>query len=307
MQKQSLRKNTYFYRPYNLPLSFPAVAFIGDNWILPDTPLEYMHFHNCIEIGHCIQGKGTMYVENKEIAFKPEDISIICENTLHISKSGNNEHSKWEYIFFNPHLMFDDSFVPNNSFPYPPYFTNVFDVNSNPHIHFLVKRMFVEYHEKKANYKHSLIGLFLALMVAMTRTASIHTDNIEEAGDIRSSLTYINQNYTKKLQIKDISKVCNLSEPHFRRIFGEVMHMSPLNYINRLRIRKSCQEIYRGEKALNDIALEVGFTTLSSFNRQFHALLGCSPRDWRKKIRASEDSYEITSLDDDATIDIFNF
>lgn len=305
MQNQSLHKNNYFYRPYNLPLSFPTVAFIGDNWILPDTPLEYMHFHNCIEIGHCIQGKGTLYMEKKEMDFKPDDISIIAENTIHISKSGNNQHSKCEYIYFNPHLMFGDS-CPTNSFDYAPYYSNVFDAESNPHIHFLVSRMFVEYHEKKTNYKHSLKGLFLSLMIAMTRSTSIHTDHIDEAGDFRSSLTYINQNYTKKLQIKDIAKVCHLSEPHFRRIFGEVMHMSPLDYINRLRIRKSCQEIYRGEKALNEIAMEVGFTTLSSFNRQFHTLLDSSPSDWRKKIRVSEGSYEITSLEDDAAIDIIH-
>ena len=309
MQNQSLFKNTYYYRPYNLPLSFPSVAFIGDNWILPDTPLEYMHFHNCIEIGHCLSGEGTIYVENKEYTFKPNDICIISENTIHISKSASQQKSKWEYIYFNPYLLFGDRFPSslfNNLFFSPPYFSNVLDSEAHPYIHFLVTRMFSEYHEKKANYQYSLRGLFLTFIIVMTRTISYNISESDAIAHIRSSLIYIHEHYTQKIQIKDISVICNLSEPHFRRKFVEVMHISPLDYINRLRIRKSCREIYRGEKALNEIALEVGFTSLSSFNRQFHSLLGCSPSDWRKKIRLSEDYHEITSLEDDSTKEIFD-
>lgn len=308
MQKQSSLKKNYYYRHYNLPPSFPSVAFLGDSWVLPDTPLEYLHFHNCIEIGHCLSGEGTLYIENKEYEFHAGDICFIPENIAHISKSSFNQKSKWEYIYFNPSLLFEKNFATNkleSLLVCSPHLSKVFPHSEEPYLHFLISRMFAEFHEKGTNYQDSLRGLFLTLLTVMYRYIpeqfTEHNTNLQ----IHSALLYIHKHYAEKLQIGEIASLCHLSEPHFRRKFLEVMHISPLDYINHLRIRTSCYEIYRNEKPLNLIAKEVGFTTLSSFNRQFLSLLGCSPTQWRKKLTFTKDHHEIVSLEDDSTKSFF--
>lgn len=308
MQKQSSLKKRYYYRHYNLPPSFPSVAFLGDSWILPDTPLEYLHFHNCIEIGHCLSGEGTLYIENKEYTFQAGDICFIPENIAHISKSSSNQTSRWEYIYLNPSLLLEEIFPEKkleSLLLCSPHIAKVFPHSEEPYLHFLISRMFGEFHEKGPNYQDSLRGLFLTFLTVIYRhipeQLTEHCTNLQ----IYSALLYIHKHYGEKLQIGEIAALCHLSEPHFRRKFLEIMHISPLDYINHLRIRTSCYEIYKNEKPLNQIAQEVGFTTLSSFNRQFHSLLGCSPTKWRKELMPSKDYHEIISLEDDSVKEFF--
>ena len=101
MQNRSPSSTDLQYRHYNLPLEFPSFAFLGDRWILPDHA-DSMHFHNCMEIGYCLSGHGTFYVEQKALEFSEGDICIIPENTIHISCSDSRVVSHWEYILFDP-------------------------------------------------------------------------------------------------------------------------------------------------------------------------------------------------------------
>lgn len=308
MQKRSFRKYNIYYRPYNLPFDFASIAFTGDNWILPDSPIKFMHFHNCIEIGRCLSGEGTFYIEDKEYSFKAGNICIISENTVHISKSSPMQKSKWEYIYFDPYLLFKNTFpssLSNKLFYYPLYFSKFINNDEHPYIHSLVGKMFSEFHKKQGNYKYALKGLFLAFIVAISRILSKDYVETDSNAHIPSALVYIHKHYQEQIKIEDIAKNVFLSEVHFRRKFLNVMHISPLTYINRLRIRKACQEMYHKEKAINEIASDVGFQSLSSFNRQFKSLLGCSPTEWIAKIKETEENYEIKSLKDDPTKEIF--
>ena len=51
---------------------------------------------------------------------------------------------------------------------------------------------------------------------------------------------------------------------------------------NSVRIRTACRELKRTNDTVGDIAVRCGFTTLSTFNRNFHRIMGISPQQWRK-------------------------
>ena len=73
------------------------------------------------------------------------------------------------------------------------------------------------------------------------------------------------------------------SETHFRRVFTSYMHMSPLEYINKVRIQTACEILKKTDESIADIAYKCGFTTNSTFNRNFRQLMGMSPAEWRKR------------------------
>ena len=75
--------------------------------------------------------------------------------------------------------------------------------------------------------------------------------------------------------------MCHISETHLRRIFQESMRMTPVEYINWIRIRAACKELRKTNASVYDIALRCGFTTISTFNRNFRKILGVSPQQWR--------------------------
>ena len=57
--------------------------------------------------------------------------------------------------------------------------------------------------------------------------------------------------------------------------------MTPVEYINWVRIRAACKELRKTNISVNEIAMRSGFTTISTFNRNFRRILGVSPQQWR--------------------------
>ena len=81
---------------------------------------------------------------------------------------------------------------------------------------------------------------------------------------------------------EELAAMCHISETHLRRVFRDCMQMSPVEYINWVRIRTACGELKRTNDTVGDIAVRCGFSTLSTFNRNFHRIMGISPQQWRK-------------------------
>lgn len=59
--------------------------------------------------------------------------------------------------------------------------------------------------------------------------------------------------------------------------------MSPLEYINMVRIHAACEYLKKTDKPVAEIALDCGFNTNSTFNRNFKQVMGISPMEWRKR------------------------
>lgn len=279
--------NTNSYKHYDLPIDFPCIAFLKEKKEAPDKVMQTKHFHNFIEVLFCQTGSGTLSVENDNFSFHAGNFCFIPENVAHKIQPLQDAENLWEYLFFDPFLLFKNSMPEsdlNELLKDLPHCFGVISKEQDKELHFLLECIFSELHKKEPFYQDSLKGLFLSLLMLVKRNKDINTFSHSDFQWLYSAIDYIRNNYQEKLSIPEIAEeYCGLSESHFRKKFVETMHISPLDYINQFRIRIACQEIYHNEKSLNKIASDVGFSTLSSFNRNFHALLGCSPREWRKK------------------------
>lgn len=288
--------NTISYMHYNLPIDFPCTAILQDGEIsrhnvINDNTSQIGHFHNCIELGFCKNCDGSLILENDAFPLYAGDYCFIPENIAHhlVLKAPSLEDTKnsWETIVFDPYLLF------NNSLPeaeLDELLMNLADcsciisADTDRELHMILECIFSEMYKKEPYYQDSLKGLLLSLLMLIKRNKKGNYSCKSDYQWLYSALNHIRKNYHQKLNIAEIAnKCCSLSESHFRKRFGEIMHISPLDYINQYRIRIACQLIYQNDKPLNKIAGDVGFSTLSSFNRNFHKLLGCSPREWRKQ------------------------
>ena len=293
--------NIISYRHYNLPISFPCIAFLGANWILDDNADRTKHFHNCIELGYCKSGNGTLSIENTDFPFETGDFSFIPENAAHRAQALQGTESSWDYVFFDPYLLFKNHLPEEILNGILSDLSNCFGIiykGEDNELHFLMSCIFSEVHKKEPYYQDSLRGLFFSLLTLVTRN-KLHSDLPKSDFQwLYSAISYIRRNYQRKLTIAEISEICcNLSESHFRKRFNEIMHISPLDYINHLRIRIACQLIYNNDIPINKIASEVGFSTLSSFNRNFHGLFHTSPSLWRKQYTSDKEVPEINAIE----------
>ena len=58
--------------------------------------------------------------------------------------------------------------------------------------------------------------------------------------------------------------------------------MTPVDYLNQVRIKKACDMIRKTGYSMEEIAVKVGFSTTSTFNRNFKRIVGTSPYHWKK-------------------------
>ena len=68
-------------------------------------------------------------------------------------------------------------------------------------------------------------------------------------------------------------------------MFREVLGVSPLRYINELRLKKTLSLIRGSDSSIADIASAVGFTDYNHFGRLFRKYYGCSPKQMQKTIK----------------------
>ncbi|NLB90650.1 MAG: helix-turn-helix transcriptional regulator, partial [Clostridiales bacterium] len=105
---------------------------------------------------------------------------------------------------------------------------------------------------------------------------------------IASAIDYISSNYMHDVSVEHIAQLCHMSTSHFRRVFKDLMGWSPLDYVQTVRIDKACALLYDCNLSVTEIGIQVGFSTPSSFGRQFKKRMGMSPSQWRIKIQNEE-------------------
>ena len=75
--------------------------------------------------------------------------------------------------------------------------------------------------------------------------------------------------------------------------------MAPMDYVNLVRIQKACDLMSRKDSSMDIIALECGFTSVSTFTRNFKKILNTTPYQWKlnkDNLRSSLLDYNISAL-----------
>jgi AraC-like DNA-binding protein len=107
---------------------------------------------------------------------------------------------------------------------------------------------------------------------------------------IDRTLEYIHRHYQRDIPISDLAELASLSVSGFHRLFKRHTRVGVGDYITQLRIGKACSLLVSTDKPISCIADEVGYANLSHFNRQFLAVKGTTPREFRRAYMAKEPS-----------------
>ncbi len=101
------------------------------------------------------------------------------------------------------------------------------------------------------------------------------------------AVQHIHQNLDQTLTIKELSEKVCLSESHFYRIFKEKFKMSPIDFINKERIKRASLLLQNPNKRIKEVALQCGFNNISYFIRVFKKIKSMTPRAYQMSTQNS--------------------
>ena len=137
-----------------------------------------------------------------------------------------------------------------------------------------------------------LIGVLLSLAADDAAEPLTTPNPPQPAVDSRGSridrvLEYIHARYQEEVRVEPLARIAALSRPAFHRMFLRHTRLTLSEYVMRLRIGEACAKLIADDRPIGFIAEDVGYRSLANFNRQFKALKGRTPRDYRKRFRAA--------------------
>lgn len=96
------------------------------------------------------------------------------------------------------------------------------------------------------------------------------------------AVDYIFSHYARELTLEEVAAHMGMKPTYFSRVFKQATGRCFIEFVNRLRISRSCELLTDGEKAVTDVCFESGFNNISNFNRRFMQLKGMTPSHYRR-------------------------
>lgn len=241
-----------------------------------------------------IMAKGAVTLGEEDFRFSGREFTVIPKNFAHTTNSDPDNMSSWEYLFIDVDGLLQ-SIYPDN-----PMRTGkiIRRINSKalflkeeeyPGIAKKILKIIEIMRKAEAFYLEEAKGVLGSLLVEVARMnrmsdeEEMDVDRGKIPNMISKTLDYIADNYMQDIKVEELARYIHISETHFRRVFSTYMKMSPLEYINTVRIQAACEFLKTTDEPIADIAYKCGFTTNSTFNRNFKQIMGMPPVEWRKR------------------------
>jgi transcriptional regulator GlxA family with amidase domain len=96
----------------------------------------------------------------------------------------------------------------------------------------------------------------------------------------------MDRDYARPLDVPSLARIAHVSEAHFIRTFRATFGETPHRYLQRRRVERAMFLLRESERTVTEICFDVGFASLGTFGRTFHAIVGEPPTGYRRRTDA---------------------
>lgn len=229
-----------------------------------------IHLHRAFEILYVRRGQVQEQVDDNVYHINPRQFIIVFPNQLHGFDMSPNTVAT--IILFSPEIIsaFNEQYQDQ--------------VADNPVIFDSVPPEF-DHLNNIFGIKSFLYGL-CNKVVEQTRLAPRKASS--QLTTIHLIIDYINDHYTEACTLKQISNSIGYDYVYLSKLFQKTLNISYTKYLNSFRISKARRLLKNTAMPVTDIAFNVGYTNLRTFNRNFKELNGNSPAQYRKSSKITK-------------------
>jgi AraC-like DNA-binding protein/mannose-6-phosphate isomerase-like protein (cupin superfamily) len=294
--KSIIADGIHYFGLSGFPLAIRRVQTDAEN--TPSHPhdlTEVEHRHDFSELVIVTRGSAMHWLEGREFPVTAGDVFVLQGQQRHYF------HSRTNLDLIN--IMFDpEKFeLPENELRRMPGYCAMFMLEpayrrqhrfaSRLHlkrvplaqVEQLAEEMEKEHREQTPGYEVALRAKLLELLIYLSR-AYMSTETVEAHALLRVGhvIGALENDFSRSWNIEDLLEIAHMSRSNLMRIFRKATGQTPIEYLIRLRIQKAMDLLRNTDLTITEVALEVGFNDSNYFSRQFHRVLGESPRNFRQ-------------------------
>ncbi|MCV6628897.1 MAG: AraC family transcriptional regulator [Flavobacteriaceae bacterium] len=250
-----------------------------------------LHQHEEIQISLILEGEGSLFAGDSITHFQTNDIFVLGSKLPHvfISEEKDQQLSKMISVFFKMDSLGSNFFqLAELKYISPLFAASLAGFKiENPSIELLEKLKNMPVYRPMES-----VIVFLQLLKELqehtkSQLSSIIYDkkiNKHEGERMREVFEYSMQNYTRDINLDEISRHAAMTKNAFCRYFKKHTNKTYITFLNELRIAHACKLlIQKKEMPIAEISEKSGFVNISNFNRIFRASKDCTPRNFRKQ------------------------
>lgn len=277
----------------NEPLDYVR-AFVHENYTIG------MHSHDFYEINFVLKGTGRHYIENQFCDIQRGCVFVIPPNIQHgyIQQEPLDVYHILLSCTFMQHYAFELKNLPGYSilFEIEPYLRGTYQGS-----------LFLKLNESEMNELENKLNTLLAvcnedyngsgvmknalsLIIIALLCKHISERNKNSRLYVKKNhqqaivmcLEFIHTQYSKKISIDTLSKICHLSRSTLLRNFKMMCKCSPIHYLNNYRIKKAKELMLTTDWDLSNVAISCGFYDQSHFTKTFRQIENMTPSQFKK-------------------------
>lgn len=105
--------------------------------------------------------------------------------------------------------------------------------------------------------------------------------------EVEKAIEYMHQNIHEKIRLSDIACDVGMSSSQLSKIFKEEVGVSPMRYLNEIRLERGRRMLLMRQVNVTEIIHECGFSSVSYFTSQFKKIYKMTPTEYRDRLSCS--------------------
>lgn len=101
---------------------------------------------------------------------------------------------------------------------------------------------------------------------------------------IVKALSYIDENFTRQLQIRDIADNLHISHTYLTKLFQKNVGVTPIKYVNMKRIEYACYLLQNTDLSCEAISEKTGIYDNAYFHKMFKSVKGMTPVQYKESL-----------------------
>ena len=231
-----------------------------------------LHMHRCFEIILLLEGSMTVTIEKKEYLLTADDMIFVKPNFIHSLKTSDT--SRHALCIFAPELI---AAISDNLIRYlliSPVIRNVPE---------LYRQLFENADEDMSiggvkGFLYTISDLFYKQLDFSKEDTATRKKHL-----LHKILLYVDENMGQPCAITDLAKHLDYAPSYLSRFFYTNIGMPYSDYVRNIKISHVCYLLRNTQESVIDIAIQCGYFSISSFNRNFKQMTSYSPTEYRKK------------------------